>query len=676
MVPGALVLVLTLVALSFFSSRSGLVAKTEAEAAVLAQALAAPVAFNDLGEIRNTLDWWKGVSELRRVVVRDTHNRVLAVLPEAKGDTNELVAAEGTSVDWGGVRLVRSISHKGEPIGNLTLEASFAGLYRQAALLALFMLVLAGVGLVLAGIAIRRLARWVSEPLSRLADVAGSVAHSQDFSWRAEENGPIEVAELSVAFNYMLERLQHKAQVLDQELRERARSEVRLDRLAHYDQVTGLANRVQFQKELPRAAERAHRLETNFALVFLDLDDFKVVNDTLGHDIGDRLLASVGERLAGSVRKGDLVCRLGGDEFTVILENISSLRTAVEVVAKLIETLSSGYVIDGHNLHVGVSAGIALYPAQTGNLSDLVRFADIAMYQAKGAGKNDYCVYTSEMISRANDRLSIESDLRRGLDADEFFLVYQPQVNVRDGTIEGIEALVRWQHPTRGVVTPGYFIDIAEESGLIVPLGRQVIAKACQQWRTWREQGLEPPRLGINVSARQLNQESFADDLINALIACGPERPMLELEITESLLMSDTRVSKAMLHRLAAAGIEWSLDDFGTGYSSLTYLAKFPVKNIKIDRSFVARLPGDESSEAIVMAIVAMARGLSMRVICEGVETREQVDYLSKMGDVIAQGYYFHRPLKAEDITVLLRSHACYEPLHPGEIASVESGLA
>lgn len=667
MAPGAIVLVLGSAIATFYGLRSAIVAHTEIQAAALAEALVSPLADSDSDAMRNTVRWWEGIRDLQEIVVRNGRDETLLSFSPESTAAKIGQRGEGTLVDWHGVRVVHAIGRNGDLLGSVGIAVGFAGLYQLAATISVAVFALAAIGLSLASLALRRLAYRVTDPLTHLAAVAGSVAHSQDYSGRVQEAGLKEIAELTAAFNFMMERLQHKAQILDQELRERARSEQRLDRLAHFDQVTSLGNRVLFQKELPRAAERAHRHETNFALVFLDLDDFKVVNDTLGHDVGDRLLSAVGERLAASVRKGDLVCRLGGDEFTVILENIGTLRTAVDVVAKLIDTLSATYSVEGHNLHIGVSAGIALYPAQTSNLSDLVRFADIAMYQAKSAGKNDYCIYTSDMISRANDRLSVETDLRRGLENDELFLVYQPQIDIATGAIEGIEALVRWQHPTRGVVAPGYFIDIAEESGLIVELGRQVIAKVCKQWCVWLEHGVEPPRLSVNVSARQLDQESFADELISALIACGPDRPKLELEITESLLMSDTRVSKAMLHRLSAAGIEWSLDDFGTGYSSLTYLAKFPVQNIKIDRSFVAKAPGDENSEAIIKAIVAMARGLSMRVICEGVETREQVDYLASLGGIIAQGYYYHRPLAAEEITTLLRGQTRYGHLHAVE---------
>lgn len=662
----ALALVLAIAALTFFDLRAGQVGNSEVQVTMLADVLASPLALSNRDEIRNTIRWWRSLEDLETVVVYGRNGEAVVEWrrPEAAAGraTPAGVRADGIVVGLDAAHVVRPISYRGERLGTLSVEYRFGTLYRQIMALTGVMLLIAVAALAAAWLALKRLAFRVVQPLAELGAIAGAVAGSQDYSRRAGEEGPREVMALAHSFNHMLDALQHKAQVLDQELQERARTEARLDHLAHYDPVTGLANRIQFHKELPRAAERAKRQGSNLAVVFLDLDDFKVVNDTLGHDVGDCLLRSVGERLAGALRRGDLVCRLGGDEFTVILEGIHSLRTAVDVVSKLIEVLAREHDINGHALHVGVSAGIALYPAQTEDLGDLLRFADIAMYQAKSAGKNDYCVYTSELMLRASDRLSIEGELRRGLERDEFFLVYQPQVDIASGRIEGLEALLRWQHPSRGVVAPGYFIDVAEKSGLIVPLGRQVIAIACRQWQAWVAQGIDPPRLAVNVSGRQLGEEDFADELVAAMTASGRQMPRLELEITESLLLSDTRVSKAMLHRLAAAGIEWSLDDFGTGYSSLTYLAKFPIKNIKIDRSFIARLPGDDNSEAIVKAIVAMARGLGMRVITEGVETREQVAYLADLGGIIAQGYFYHRPLPAADVGELLRCRSQTAP--------------
>jgi diguanylate cyclase (GGDEF)-like protein len=650
-------LVLAIAGLTFLGLRSGLVRNAELQAATLAQAVAPPLANADADAARATLERWRALDDIEALAVYTSAGKVIAAIPGAT-DATSLPAespADGVSVGFADAQVVQPVSLGGERRGSVFLKVGFGGVYRQTLLLAGGMILATTAALWLAWLALKRVVLRVVRPLASLAFVADAVARSTEHAPRADEQGPREVAELARTFNAMVDTLQKKAETLDQKLQEQARAEAHLDYLAHYDQVTGLANRTQFHKELPRAAARAKRQGTNIAVVFLDLDDFKVVNDTLGHNIGDRLLRSVAERLAGSLRAGDFVCRLGGDEFTVILEGITSLRTAVYVVSKVIDSLAKIHDIDGHALRIGVSAGIALYPVQTEDLDDLLRYADIAMYQAKNAGKNDYCVFTSELVTHANDRLSIESELRRGIQDEEFFLVYQPQVDIHTGRVVGLEALLRWHHPVHGLVSPDYFIDVAEKSGLIVPLGRQVISMACRQWHAWREQGIEPPQLAVNVSGRQLREENFPDELLAAMAASGRPVPRLELEITESMLLSDTQVSKAMFHRLAAAGIDWALDDFGTGYSSLTYLAKFPIKKIKIDRSFIARIPGDENSEAIVKAVVAMAQGLGMRVITEGVETRQQVDYLLAMPGIAAQGYYYHRPMRPSVVTDLLR---------------------
>jgi len=655
----SLLLVLVATGSSLLERRSTLVDAVDIDASMLGSLLALPLAGNDIARVQSALDRWRHAHADETLAVYGQTGDMVAQTPAAPGaDRREQpgrAVVDSLDVSLAGVRVSRAIGDNGGHVGTLVMTLSFGSLYQHVLVMALSMLAVTTLVLVLARSAVKRVAARVVQPLGDLAAVAEAVARAPEHSRRAEEEGPREVVDVAKAFNVMVDSLQQKAAALDQKLQDQAQAEAHLDYLAHYDQVTGLANRTQFHKELPRAAERARRQGSNIAVVFLDLDDFKVVNDTLGHSVGDHLLRSVSERLRGSLRKGDFVCRLGGDEFTVILEGISSLRTAVQVVAKIIESLSRTHNVDGYALRIGVSAGIALYPVQTDDLGDLLRYADIAMYQAKTNGKNDYCVFTSELVTQANDRMSIEGELRRAIQDGEFFLVYQPQVDIHSGRVVGLEALLRWQHPELGLVAPDYFVDVAEKSGLIVPLGRQVISMACQQLQTWRDQGIEPPLMAINVSGRQLREENFPDELLAAMAACGRPLPRLELEITESMLLSDTQVSKAMFHRLAAAGIEWSLDDFGTGYSSLTYLAKFPIKNIKIDRSFIARVPGDENSEAIVKAIVSMAQGLGMRVITEGVETQQQADYLAALGGIVAQGYYYFRPAPAGTVTDILR---------------------
>ncbi len=565
---------------AFYYLRSVQVDSFEEQVGSLGELLVAAAESDHPQPLEGVLQRWGEMRDLRVAAVYGRNGEPLAVLrrPSA-GDTalpTEAPLPSERHVGLDSLRVARLIEGRKGFSGILYVDVAFGTLYRYLFILLGSLAVLTLLAIVAMRAALAKAEEWLARPIADLAALASELSGRPDLDKRASLTGPQEIADLARTFNDMLDSLQQKTAHLDNELRERARTEKLLDHLAHYDSVTGLANRVYFHKELPRAAERARRLKSNIALVYLDLDDFKVVNDTLGHQVGDQLLHAVGVRFATLVRKGDLVCRLGGDEFTVILENIRALRDAVEVVTKLIDKLAEPYPLGEHTLHIGVSAGIALFPEQTVDLADLLRFADIAMYQAKAAGKNDYCIYTSDLLDHANRRLALESDLRRGIEQEEFFLMYQPQVEILSGKIVGLEALVRWQHPERGVLPPGHFIQVAEDSGLIVALGRQIMNRACQDWAVWRDAGLDPPRLAINVSGRQLDEEGFVDDLVAALATAGRPRPRLELEITESLILNEKRISKSMLHRLAGAGIEWSLDDFGTGYSSLTYLTSFP----------------------------------------------------------------------------------------------------
>jgi diguanylate cyclase (GGDEF)-like protein len=407
----SLLLVLVATGVSLLERRAAAVDRADVDASALAGLLALPLALNDVSRVGSALEHWRQSRAEDVLAVYGPAGELLARAPAATGtgDSVSPSAAPGDAlvVGFTSVRVSRAIGEDGRRVGTLVIRQGFGDLYRHALVMVMSMLVVTTLVLALARSAVRRVAARIVQPLGELVAVADAVAQSPEHSRRADEQGPPEVAELARTFNVMVDTLQQKAAALDQKLQDQAQAEAHLDYLAHYDQVTGLANRTQFHKELPRAAERARRQGSNIAVVFLDLDDFKVVNDTLGHSVGDHLLRSVAERLRGSLRMGDFVCRLGGDEFTVILEGISSLRTAVQVVAKVIDSLSRVHSVDGHALRIGVSAGIALYPVQTDDLGDLLRYADIAMYQAKTNGKNDYCVFTSELVTQANDRMSI-----------------------------------------------------------------------------------------------------------------------------------------------------------------------------------------------------------------------------------------------------------------------------
>jgi diguanylate cyclase (GGDEF)-like protein len=435
---------------------------------------------------------------------------------------------------------------------------------------------------------------------------------------------------------------------------QRKKAEERLAYLAQYDPLTGLANRALFQDRLQQAVARAERSGGQLALLFVDLDRFKAVNDTFGHDCGDLLLREVAGRMEARVRKSDTVARLGGDEFAIILEDISEAEDAARVAQDMQRRLSEPVLLSGDEVPAAASIGIALWPGSGGDR--LLKDADAAMYRAKRQGGNRQQFYTEEMNVQATARLTLERDLRRALQDEQFVLYYQPQVDLSTGRVIGAEALLRWRHLDRGLVSPGEFIPILEESRLINPVGRWALGAACRQGRSWREAGLAPVRISVNLSARQFGRRDLADDIAGALAEGGMAQEDLELEITESLLMEDPETALATLERLRKelGGVGISIDDFGTGYSSLYRLKELPVQRIKIDRSFVLGVPEDPGDAAITSAVIRLAHDLGLGVVAEGVETAEQRDFLRDRGCDEAQGYLFGRAVPAEEFARLL----------------------
>ncbi|MCO5397912.1 putative bifunctional diguanylate cyclase/phosphodiesterase [Ralstonia soli] len=471
-------------------------------------------------------------------------------------------------------------------------------------------------------------------------------------------------------------------------------AEAHLDYLAHIDSVTELPNRHAFNERLQLSLKRAGQAGA-VGLLLLDLDNFKVVNDTLGHNNGDRLLRQVARRLNDVIEQANLravLCRIGGDEFAVIAE-LSGRASMAEgeaaaladgLAKRILAALAAPFALDLHQIYVTASVGVSLYPHDARDVQVLTRNADTAMYHAKNHGKNAAASFTSEMDQQARRRLRVESDLRRALDREELLLAYQPQVRLRnedahDATITasnvyGVEALVRWRHPEIGVIGPGEFIAVAEETGLIVPLGLWVLRTACEQAVRWmREDGLTL-RVSVNLSARQTRDPGLVDSVMQVLRETGLPPRQLELEITESVLMEDIETNIALLESLHAAGINLSIDDFGTGYSSLAYLQRFPIQKLKIDRSFVQRMPGD--GEAIAGAVIAMAHSLRMQVVAEGVEDPEQLALLRNAGCDLGQGYLFSRPLQAESLVAWLERLGSDAEDAPTEAAEGEAAAA
>ncbi|GAA3534960.1 putative bifunctional diguanylate cyclase/phosphodiesterase [Zobellella aerophila] len=428
---------------------------------------------------------------------------------------------------------------------------------------------------------------------------------------------------------------------------------------ATHDALTGLPNRLLLQDRLAHAISVAQRKGSRVAVIFLDLDRFKDVNDSLGHGAGDALLKIASTRLTASVREVDTVARISGDEFALVLEEIAGEDASVmEVAQRIATTLRSPCTIAGQELMITGSMGISLYPRDGGSVEQLLICADMAMYVAKDKGRNTVQPYRPEMNADHSQRLKLGQELRHALQREELELFYQPQVDLEQERIIGVEALLRWRHPQRGLVAPGDFIPLAEDTGLIVPIGEWVLTTACRQAMIWQELGLPPLKMAVNLSARQFQQPGLIDQVAGALTQTGLSAEYLDLELTESLLMRDVASAIEAMEALRTLGVRLSIDDFGTGYSSLSYLQRFPVSQLKIDGAFVRNLPAQSGAAAIVRAIIAMSKSLQLRVVAEGIETEEQLAFLRTHQCEQGQGYYFSRPLPADDITALLQRQA------------------
>jgi diguanylate cyclase (GGDEF)-like protein/PAS domain S-box-containing protein len=442
------------------------------------------------------------------------------------------------------------------------------------------------------------------------------------------------------------------------DITERKQAEATVHFQAYHDLLTGLPNRALFRDHLGLMLAQSKRNQSPLAVLSLDLDHFKVINDSLGHSIGDELLLVVGTRLRQCLREGDTLARLGGDEFAVLLPALVSRGDVEHICCKIIQVLSKPVYVKGHEIYISVSIGACVTPEDGDLIDSLVRQAEIAMYQAKAQGRGRLQFWESGMQAPYSERLQIEADLRRALARNEFVLFYQPQVDTASGEVRGFEALLRWRHPQRGLLSPADFITVAEESGVIVPIGDWVLRQACAQMAEWRRAGLPPVRLSVNISARQLESPDFVDSVMRALQLHSQDGHQMELEITESLLMRDFEANALKLGRLSAAGIRLAIDDFGTGYSSFKYLSRFPIHTLKIDQSFVQELDREENL-SIVNAMVAMGRGMNLTVIAEGVETKAQHDRLQQMQCHEIQGYYFSPPVSSQAASSMLSRHAC-----------------
>ncbi len=435
---------------------------------------------------------------------------------------------------------------------------------------------------------------------------------------------------------------------------ERKKSDLRLSYLAQYDPLTGIPNRQFFNDQLTRATARARREGRKVSLLFLDLDAFKVVNDTLGHDAGDRLLKEVADRIRRSVRAGDTVARLGGDEFAVMLEGLSTPRDVEALASTVLEVIARPYHIADRQVSITTSMGITMYPSDNSDTQMLLKNADIAMYQAKEFGRNNFKFFHEQMHEDLMRYHELERDIREAIAEGQFHLAYQPKVNVDTNQLQGLEALLRWQSPKRGRVSPADFIPVAEESGHIIPLGYWILNEVCLTLKSWRDKGLTLVPVSVNVSARQFQQPDFHKRVAEVLKRHDIDASLIEIELTEGLVMEDTDAAQRELAQLKAIGLRISIDDFGTGYSCLSYLQRFPIDVLKIDKSFVQEIGSSHGGECIIDAIISLAKSLRLETVAEGVETPEQLQHLVDHGCHVMQGYLFGKPMDLQLVEPLL----------------------
>ena len=524
------------------------------------------------------------------------------------------------------------------------------------------------------------LQRWITDPILHLAETARRITSQRNFTLRAKREGNDEIGACVDSFNQMLSEIQNRDNELEEhrnnlsdlvarrtaellrannelsDAKKRAESAVeKMTYQAYHDPLTNLPNRALLSDRLEHALERAHREHRKLAVLFLDLDRFKVINDSLGHALGDMLLCAVADRLKRCVRSEDTIARLGGDEFMVLLDGITHVQDAARVAEKIIEKLSQPVVCEGHELPVTTSIGISIFPEDGEDSDTLMKNADASMYRAKEAGRNSYIFYRADMNASMHQRLTMETALRKALENGEFELHYQPKVETRSEEIVAVEALVRWQRPGHGMVGPDEFINLAEETGLIVPLGEWVLDEACRQASAWQQNGLVLS-VAVNISTRQLTSTAIIDRIDAALRTHALSPALIELEVTESSAMQNTQSAAMTLHELREMGIKLAIDDFGTGYSSLAYLSQLPIDSLKIDRSFVRNIPHNQTDNSIAAAIIAMAHNLRLNVVAEGVETREQFEFLRGLDCDYMQGYLFGRPQTADELEQRLRN--------------------
>jgi diguanylate cyclase (GGDEF)-like protein len=579
------------------------------------------------------------------------------------------------------VELFSKITHEDETIGAAYIRSDLKAVDERLASFMWIVCIVLLTSLLVTLVLSAQMQRIITDPLLRLSAIARLISRDENYSLRVAGEGKDELGDLITDFNKMLneiqlrdnklrehgvlleERVTKRTQELEESNKQLALAKKhaetfakRMEYHAHHDDLTGLPNRALLNDRINTELAHARRQQSMMALLFLDLDRFKVINDSLGHGIGDQLLRAISRRLRNCVREEDTVARLGGDEFMILLPRITSSSDAGRVGRKIIDVLLEPISCNGHELHITTSIGISIYPFDSTDVETLVKNADISMYRAKELGRNKVVYYTAEMNAGSRKQLALETNLRKALDRGELKLHYQPKINTTHNTVVGVEALLRWNHTTMGAISPAEFIPVAEDSGLIIPIGEWVLETAFKQLGEWHEAGHDTLTMAVNLSSAQLSRSGIEKSISNALANAGIDPGMTELEITENVAMQDIDSAIATLDKLKSTGINIAMDDFGTGYSSLGYLRRLPIDIVKIDQSFTRDIPDSKEGTLIAQAIIAMAKSLRLSLIVEGIENVRQLNYFKQQGCEVMQGFLFSKPVAANEVLKILNT--------------------
>jgi diguanylate cyclase (GGDEF)-like protein len=653
-----------------YSKRQSLINIVHTSADIIGRNSVAAILFSNEKDAQELLSSLEAVPEiLQAAIILQDGSMLAKYQPDGATGCQKIKASPELNLEtklyfnWCSILLYHPVTLHEQQIGSVVLEHSTKSLSNEILFNLLFSLIAIIITLALSLLTWSRFTTSITGPLLNLSKLTQQVQKSQDFSLRSDIKTDNEVGRLASNFNRMMEQLQHRDVRLKDELFQRRNAEARLNELAYYDNVTGLNNRHYFKEQLESIIKDADRYQKNCAVLVIDLDGFKKVNDTLGHASGDQLLRLVSQRLKEGLRNNDIICRLGGDEFAVIVKP-GITQQQVEVLAqRLTQSVAPVYLLENERVFVTASIGISLYPEQADNLEMLIRNADIAMYQAKDQGKNGYCTYHPSSSDRINTRFRLENDLHEALTSNQFSLHYQPLFSADKLELSGFEALLRWNHPELGYISPVEFIPYMESTEMIFPVGEWVLQKAIQQLFEWKRIK-HSLYISINLSGEQLKSKPSIDRLISIFNESPLNQGDIELELTESSLLETSDTIRYRMQQLLDAGFLLALDDFGTGYSSLSYLHNFPLTRIKIDQAFAKTLSLNPDSQAMIRTIVAIGEALNLNVTAEGIETDQQMKIFSNLGVDNLQGFFLGKPMPADECLTVIKQHSKITPFN------------